>query len=114
MPARVQDSLKSDSWSSRSGEADECGRGGGRREKREPEGGEGKGDRCIAPPIIFRKGKNERCVKTGKKSEGARARTHVREGEKSRGLKGEEAGATRRGKIEGLTERGRESRRKRG
>lgn len=89
MPARVQDSPKLDSRSS-SGEADEGARGEGK-----PEGGEGKGDRCIAPPIIFRKGKNERCVKTGKKSEGARARTHVREGEKSSGGRVEEGGSGR-------------------
>lgn len=43
--------------------------------------GEGRGDRCIAPPIIFRKGKNERCVKTGKKSGGARVRTCEKERE---------------------------------
>jgi len=55
-------------------------------EERGPEGGEGKGDRCIAPSIIFRKRKNERCIKTGKKSEGARtyARARRRKGGKAR------------------------------
>lgn len=100
MPARVQDSPKSDSRGERASEAARSSSGGaGEREgargaRGARGGGEGKGDRCIAPPIIFRKGKNERCVKTGKKSEGARAHTHVREGEK--GGKREQRG---RGKI---------------
>jgi hypothetical protein len=81
---------------------------------RGPEGGEGKGDRCIAPPIIFRKGKNERCVKTGKKSEGARARTHVLGGEGGKGRRREESESNEKGGRLRAPKSGGESRRKRG